>query len=54
MMKTLIITNAIIRSVFFICVTAAAISFEKTGILWWYILGALMEISYKKEEKHND
>lgn len=54
MVKTMIVGNIIMRSVFFICVTVAAIAFEKTGILWWYILGALMALDFKSRSKSND
>lgn len=50
-MKQAIIANAIIRCVFFACVTAAAITFEKMGILWWYILGLFVGFEYHEERK---
>ena len=52
--KSLMIAEAIIRCVYFACVTAAAIAFEKTGILWWYILGLFMGFSFKCEESDDN
>lgn len=33
------------RIVAFVCVTIAAICFQKVSVLWWYILPALMSCS---------
>ncbi len=49
-MKTVMIVVTIMRCVYFICVTAAAIAFEKTGILWWYIPGLIMGFSFECKE----
>lgn len=48
-MKTVMIANIIIRSVFFICVTVAAIMFSKPAILCWYVLGIFLGIEYKEK-----
>ena len=31
----------------FVCITIAAIYFQKVSVLWWYILPALMDCSVK-------
>lgn len=41
------ITHYTVLSIFFICVTIAAIVFYNANILYWYLLGALMEIFYR-------
>lgn len=50
------VANIIIKSIFFICVTVAAICFNNVHLLWWYCLGLALECSYinkgnKKENK---
>ena len=35
-------SNVIVFSLLFICITIAAIYFQKVGILWWYVLPALI------------
>ena len=50
-MKTVMIANIIIRSVFFICVTVAAIMFSKPAILCWYVLGAFLGFDYKRKQE---
>jgi hypothetical protein len=45
--KEHIITHYTVTAIFFICVTLAAIIFYDTTILYWYVLGALMEIFHK-------
>lgn len=41
--------NAVMRSVAFVCITVAAVCFESTSILWWYIVPALMGLSAKSD-----
>ena len=41
--------NALMRSVAFVCITVAAVWFERAGILWWYIVPALMGLSTKSD-----
>nr|DAR47203.1 MAG TPA: hypothetical protein [Caudoviricetes sp.] len=48
-MKTVMIANIIIRSVFFICVTVAAIMFSNPTILCWYVLGIFLGFEYKEK-----
>lgn len=43
-MKSVMVCNIIIKSVFALCVTIAAIYFGRVGILWWYLL--LLGIGY--------
>lgn len=47
-MKSVMICNLIIKSVFAVCVTVAAIYFGKVGILWWYVLLMLIGYDYKE------
>ncbi len=44
--KVLFICNAIVQAIAFICVTVAAISFNKWGILFFYLVPALMAMEY--------
>ena len=44
------VANIIIKSIFFICVTVAAIFFNNAHLLWWYILGLAIECSYFNKE----
>lgn len=48
-MKTVMIANIIIRSVFFICVTVTAIVFSKPIILCWYVLGGFLGFNYSRK-----
>ncbi len=43
-----IMCSMIIKSVFVICVTLAAIYFMKPSILWWYLLVFLLGWEYKR------
>lgn len=54
------ITHYTVLSIFFVCVTLAAIIFYDSTILYWYILGTLMEIfhripikPYEKDDRIN-
>lgn len=46
-MKNSIFTHHFVLAVFFICVTIAAIVFKQSNILFWYALGAILEILYR-------
>ena len=48
-MKTAIIANVIIKSVYAVCVTILAIVFKSTTLLWWFILLLFIGLSYKEE-----
>lgn len=52
--KEHIVTHYTVTAIFFICVTLAAIIFYDTTILYWYVLGALMEIFHKFPSKQLD
>lgn len=49
-MKTIFIAHCVVRAVAFICVTVAAMYFQKVSVLWWYIAPLLMELSCKTKE----
>ena len=51
--KTFLICNMIVRIVAFICITFAAVHFERASLLWWYIVPLLMSpsISDRKENE---
>ena len=40
------ISNVVIKSVFMICVTVLAIVFNKTSLLWWFLLTPLLGYEY--------
>lgn len=44
--KFTMLANVIVKSTFFICVTAAAIHFNKPSLLAWYILGAVIGYTF--------
>lgn len=44
-MKIVMLCNIIVKLVFAICVTVAAIYFGRVGVLWWYLL--LVGIGYE-------
>ena len=48
-MKATMLCNMVIKSVFAVCVTVAAIHFNNAWILWWYILLAFLGYDYCKE-----
>lgn len=47
-MKATMLCNIVIKSVFALCVTVAAIHFGNARILWWYILLLFMGYDYKE------
>ena len=47
-MKTVMIGNVVIKSVFAICVTAAAMYFNNAWILWWFIVLSFLGYDYKE------
>lgn len=51
--KVMMIGNIIVDSVFFICVTAAAIYFRKPSILAWYLLKTV-SFYHNKPTKERD
>ena len=51
-MKIVMIANIIIHSVFFICVTVAAIMFSKPAILCWYVLGIFGGFNYSRKQEY--
>lgn len=46
-MKTVMLANIIIMSVYAICVTLAAIHFNDAGVLWWYLMMGVIGFTYK-------
>ncbi len=49
-MTKVMIYNAVVLSVFFLCVTWAAIHFENALLLFWYFLGCVFLMTYKKTD----
>ena len=47
-MKFVIIGNIIIKSIFALCVTVAAIYFRNPNILWWYMVVPFLGYDYKE------
>lgn len=39
--NTLIILHFIFATVFLCCISAAAIYFNKSGLMWWYLIPAI-------------
>lgn len=48
-MKTVMIGNVIIISVFFICITILSIVFNNANILWWFVLAPFLGHRYEEE-----
>lgn len=47
-MRAVMTANIIIKSVFTICVTAAAIYFNNARIMWWYMVVPFLGYDYKE------
>lgn len=48
--KIIFICNTIVRAVAFISITVAAVLLQRVGILWFYLVPALlMDISYERK-----
>ena len=45
-MRIVMIANILIRTVFMVCVTVLAIMFNRTSILWWFLLTPLLGYEY--------
>lgn len=52
--KVLFICNALVRVAAFICITVAAIFFNKVGVLWFYLVPMFMAMEYKSDKKDED
>ena len=46
MNKILLLLNAVTECVYIVCVTYAAIHFERIGLLWWYILVLFLRVAW--------
>ena len=55
-MIAVMIANTVIMATYAICVTFAAVHFNNPGILWWYLMLAVMGFGYKSgsDGKGND
>ena len=42
-MKHQFLWNSILKAVAFVCITVAAIQFNKAGVLWFYLVPAFMD-----------
>ena len=49
-----VIGNSIARIVFIICITYAAIHFQKPSLLWWYLVPAAMGLSVSSGNDKGD
>lgn len=51
----IVICNIIMQAIFVVCVTLAAIHFERPSMCWWYVLVIWMgySIDSKKFDKNN-
>lgn len=47
-MRAVMACNTIIKSVFAMCVTAAAIWFNNASVLWWYMVLPFIGYEYKE------
>lgn len=46
-----LILNILLKSVFVVCVTAAAIHFNNPNILWWYTFALLLGYNYESKRE---
>ena len=46
--KIVMLANIVIRVAFMVCVTVAAISFDKPAMCWWYLLSIFMGYEIRK------
>lgn len=46
--------NALIEVTFIVCVTLAAIHFEKPSMCWWYVLVLFLGYSVKTKQDDDD
>lgn len=53
-MRAVMFCNAVIKSVFAVCVTGAAIYFNKAGVLWWFVLLPFLGYDYKSTPTKKD
>ena len=49
-LKVVVLSNILIKIAYCVCVTVAAIHFNDSGILWWYLCAFMFGYSYH----HND
>ena len=50
-LKFVLLCSVILKIAYCVCVTVAAIHFNDTGILWWYLLVLAMGYSYSSDGK---
>lgn len=46
-MKITMIANILIKCVLMVCITVAAIHFNRVGVLWWFVLVPFVGYDYK-------
>jgi hypothetical protein len=49
-MKTVIIGSVVIKAIVAICITYAAVHFDRAAILWWYLLLPWLGWSYEGQK----
>ena len=49
-MKFVMIANIVVKSVYAVCVTCAAVYFHNPKLLWWYVLLMLIGFTYERKE----
>lgn len=50
-LKFVVLFGTLIKIVYCVCVTVAAIHFNDPGILWWYLLSCVFGYSYSSNDK---
>lgn len=46
-----LIADFAVKAIYAVCVTRAAIFFDKPSILWWYLLLLIIGVSYQEHRK---
>lgn len=50
-MKSVMVANTVIMTIYAVCVTCAAVYFDNPKLLWWYILLTMMGFTFKSKSE---
>ena len=53
-LKVVVLSSILIKITYCVCVTVAAIHFNNTNILWWYLMSFMFGYSYSSDGKKGD
>ena len=52
--KFAVMGNCLLRITLTICITYSAINFQKTSLLWWYVLPAMLGLNISSKDGKED